>query len=138
LTSLNRDPSPANVRHLDALGTLGRSHPGRAQFGVPVVTVAPDAGEGCLKLGIRRTTAQQRAQVVPARREQAREQLAFDGEAGAGAGSAERLRDARNDADLARPVAVPPPFRYLTEIVRVDRLERKHLVNAPHDLRRGN
>src|SRR6185369_15154629 len=82
--------------------------------------------------------AQQRAQVVPVRAEETRVHLAVSGKARARAIAAERLRDRRDDADLARAVHIAPPLGDLAAIPGLDRLERELAVDALHDLARGD
>src|SRR6187455_1597417 len=85
--------STADVMHLDA-GLLGsgcwcsRRAP---QLRIAVVARVPDQADRGGDLRVAEVAAQQRAQVVPAAREQAEEQLAFGRQAGAVAVGAERL-----------------------------------------------
>jgi hypothetical protein len=62
--------------------------------------------------------AQQGAQVVAAAGEQAQEELAFGGQAGAVAVAAEGLRDAADDADLAAAVGIAPALGGLARRLR--------------------
>ena len=77
------------------------------------------------ELVVGRAAAQQRAQVVAARGEEAGVELALGREPRARAVAAERLRHRRDHADLAAAVAVAPALGDLAAVVRVDRLERQ-------------
>src|SRR6266511_578606 len=69
-------------------------------------------------------------------REQAVAHLAVGGEADAVAGGAERVRDARDDADLASPIAVPVALG--RRAVAGHRLQRVHRVDGGDDLVAGD
>src|SRR5689334_3849294 len=80
----------ADVAHLD-LRQRGRL--GRAQLRVTIATNSPDGCDRLVELLVGRTAADDCAQVVSARREQAREQPPLGRQARARAAAAERLRD---------------------------------------------
>src|SRR5512144_306205 len=84
----------ADVRHLDALGARRVL---AADLRVAVAARAPDRRDGAGKLRVGAAVADQRAQVVPFGREQARVDLAVRRQARPRAVAAERLRDRRDD-----------------------------------------
>src|SRR5487761_2104346 len=97
--------SAADVGHFDL--ALCRGIRG-ADLGIAVIACAPHGGDRGAYLHIRFAPAQQGAKVVARSREQTGVEHAFGGDAGAGAGAAERLGHRRDHADFARAVAVAP------------------------------
>ena len=94
----------ADVAHLDASNArrliCGEA---RAQFGVAIVSLLPDLADGrgdvCIAgLG----AAHEAAEVITLCGKQAQVKLAFGGETGAVAVTAERLGDAADDSDLTQ------------------------------------
>src|SRR5690349_12362046 len=84
--------STADVMHLDAPAARGGGGIGRAaKLGVAVIACGPDRRQRGADLFVAAAAAQQRAQVVALRGEEAEEQLAFGGQAGAVAVAAEGL-----------------------------------------------
>src|SRR5579859_6039446 len=123
----------ADVAHLDL---RLRRRLRRAQLGIAIGAGAPHAGDLVVELLVGRIAAHDRAQVVPARREQAGEEASLRGEACPRAAAAERLRDRGDDADLAASVLVAPAVCDLAGVIRLDRLERQLGADRGHDLRR--
>src|SRR5574338_664475 len=82
--ALVRRDSAADVGHLDLVAQPAGL--GGAQFRVTVVAPCPDAGDEGIQFGIRGAAPQQGTQVVAFLGEQAGKQLAFSGQAQAGAG----------------------------------------------------
>ncbi|MNN70042.1 hypothetical protein D3C81_1858720 [compost metagenome] len=76
--------------------------------------------------------AQQRTQVVALGGEQAQVQAALGRQADAAAIATERVGHARNHADFAGAIAIPPALGRLARVVGRNHLERKHFVNPPH------
>src|SRR3990172_8092337 len=100
--------SAADIRHFDlALWLRFRA----ADLRVAVITHAPHGGDGRADFRVRLAAAQQVAKIVTRSGEQAGIEHALGGDAGAGAGAAERLGHRRDDADLARAVPVAPALR---------------------------
>src|SRR5438105_4522336 len=123
MSSLAMAMLAADVMHFDApFAARGIGRHGTAQLRVAVVAALPDVADGRGDLFVGAAAAQQRAQVVAAGGEQAQEQLAFGGQARAVAVVAERLRDARDDADLAAAVGVAPALGRLAGAAGIDRL----------------
>ena len=108
----SRSILPADVGHLDPRDAGCR---GRAQLRVPIGAHGPQLGDAGLESGIVRAAADQRAEVVPARGEQARVESALGREPCPGAPPAEGLRDGRDDADLAGAVGIAPAFGRLAD-----------------------
>src|SRR5512140_4035911 len=77
-----------------------------ADFGVAVVARAPHRGNRRADVRVGLALTQQGAKIVAGSREQAGVEHALGGNAGAGAGAAERLGHRGDDADLARAVAI--------------------------------
>ena len=69
--------------------------------------------------------------------EQAGEELAFGGQPQTRAVAAERLGDGGDDPDLAGTVEEAPALGHLTGIVRIDRGQRMHGVDARDDVAAG-
>src|SRR5664279_3739918 len=102
--------STADREHLDAGQVRG---PGAAELGVTIVAGAPGRPDPCLELRVVGAVPKWRPEVGPARREEAREQLALGREPRAGASPAERRGHRRDHADLAGLVAVAEAGRNL-------------------------
>src|SRR6266508_5942494 len=107
---------PADVAHLDFRQRGGRRG---SKLRVAVGALAPDRGDRIGELGIARTLAQRRLEIEAFGAKQARVHLAVRRQPRAGAVAAERLRDRRDDADLAFAVAVTPALGDLAAIVRI-------------------
>src|SRR5207245_374219 len=125
--------SAADEAHLDLVETLSLRG---AQLRVAVVAPRPDRRDLRGDLVVGGAVADERAQIGAARREQARVERAVGGQPRARAVGAERLRDRRDDADLAATVLVAVTVGDLTAVVLVDRLERHLAVDRGHDLLR--
>src|ERR687896_1309653 len=110
-----------DVGHLDL---LQRRSLRSSDLRIPVGTSLPDRGDFVAQFVVRRAAAQQALEVVAALREEAGVERAFGREPHARAGGAERLRDRRNHADLARAVGVAPSLRDFSRIVRIDCFQR--------------
>ena len=95
-------------------------------FGIVVGATAPDLGDGVADFEIAVSTAQQCAQIVAFRREQAQVQLAFGGQADAAAIATERVSHAGDHADLAATVAIAPAFGGLARVVGGDGFAKAH------------
>src|SRR5690554_2859893 len=96
----------------------------RAELAVAVRARAPDVLQKTDQLGVARAGTERRAQVRALRREQARIKLPVRGQPCAMAVAAERIRDRRDEADLALPVDEAIALRDLAAIVLVERLKR--------------
>ena len=94
----------------------------------------PDAADRVVQLLVGRAAADERAQVVPLRREEAGVEAALGRDPRARAVAAERLRDGGDDADLAAAVAVAPAPGDLAAVVLLGRLERELGVDQRDDL----
>src|SRR5207248_2253280 len=100
--------SAADVAHLDLRYPARRR---RADLGVAVGASLPHGGDRLRDGRVVVTAAQQRAQIVALRREEARVEATVGGEPRARAVAAERLRHRRDDADLAAAVSIAPALR---------------------------
>src|SRR5262249_3398403 len=109
-----------------------------ALLGIAVGAARPNPRDLPAQLGVARALAQRHAQIGPPGREQTGHQLALDREARARTASAERLRDRRDHADLARPVWIAPALGDLAGVVRIDRLEGVFARDAVDDFARGH
>ena len=87
---------------------------------------------------VRRVRAQDRPEVVPAHREEARVELSVGREPRPRAVAAERLRHGGDDADLARPVEIAVALGDLAPVGGSDGLERELGADRGDDLGRGH
>src|SRR5688572_13481230 len=120
-----------DVAHLDLRQGGGRF---RAELRVAVGALSPDPGDRVAQLVVRRAATDERAQVVAPEPEEAGVEPALRRDPGARAVAAERLRDRRDQTDLARSVPVAPALRDLASVARFDRLERELGGDAFGDL----
>src|SRR5512146_1926532 len=97
--------SSPNVRHL-YLGQRGCIL--RADLRIAIVALSPDLRDRIRDILVRRSAAEQSAEIMTIDREQTGVQLALGREPDAGAGIAERLGDGSDHADLAAPILVAP------------------------------
>src|SRR5262249_50093030 len=109
--------SATDAEHLDS-AAFARGVLTRADLRVAVLARAPDRRDALGELRVGLAGAQRRLQVTARGREQARVQVAVRGEPRARAVAAERLADRRDDADLARAVAVAVAPRDLAAVAR--------------------
>ncbi len=98
----------------------------------------PVAANHLLEIGVHGAGAHRLAQVDTVRCEQARIELAFGGEPGAGAVAAERLGDRGDESDLARAVVEAPALGNLAAVIFRDRVNRPARLDARDELARRN
>ena len=111
--------STADIAHFDfRRACRGR----RAQFRIAVGTPAPDGGNGVADLLVAEAAAQQVAQIVTVRGEQAGVELALGRQPGARAIPTESLRHRGDDADFPAAVNVAPALRDLADVVGIRRV----------------
>src|SRR5262245_27736377 len=127
--------SSANVVHLDLAGL--RAVAGKpAQLAVAVLAPAPDRADPLADRGVVDAAAQQRAEIRPRRREEAGVEDAVRGKPRARAAAAERLRDGRDESDLARAVRVGIALGDLARVGRCERRDRMDRADRVADLAR--
>src|SRR3974390_2990069 len=100
--------STADVVHLDFLGLGGIAPQLLAQLAVTILPVCPRAANDAQQLGIIRAFAHGRAQINAPGCKKTGIELAFRGQPRAAASSAKRLRNGRDEADLAAAVVKAP------------------------------
>src|SRR5207302_6636850 len=105
-----------------------------AELGVAVAAGPPDAADRVGQLLVRRPPAQERAEVVTAKAEQAGVEAPLGREPRARAVATERLSDRGDHADLPASVPVAPATGDLAAVVRLGRLERELGVDRGDDL----
>src|SRR5450756_2427710 len=127
--------SAADIRHFDL--ALFRRFRG-PDLRVAVIARAPYGGDGRADFRVRLAPAQQGAKVVTRSGEQAGIEHALGGDAGAGAGAAERLGHRGDDADFAGAVAVAPALGDFARVIGIDRVERQVRTDHADDLARRN
>ena len=92
----------ADVAHFHApTPTAGVGRQVRAEFGVPIGAAGPDVRYGAGQVVVAGLPAHQAAQVIPLVGKQAQVELAFSGESGAVASTAESLRYAAYYTDFS-------------------------------------
>src|SRR5260370_11196986 len=126
-----RTRSPPDKPHLRLL--LLRCLRG-ADLGVVVVAVQPDGGDGVVNLLIALSGAHHRLQVIALPSEQAGVDRAIGGKPHAGTGAAEGLRDAGDDAELARAILIAAAPGNFPRLLRVDGFAWKHLAHPFYHL----
>src|ERR1700754_641261 len=94
----------ADVIHLDLAQRLLRGVQRGAQLAVAVAATSPSGGDERAQIVIAGAAAQRRAQIQAGAREQTCVEHALGGEPGARAAATERVRDGRDEPQLAGAV----------------------------------
>src|SRR5258706_16232287 len=98
---------------------------GSGDFGIAAGACAPAPGNGCGEFLVAGTAANEVAQISSFGGEQTGVERTLRGQACARTVLAERLRHRRDETDFAGPVLVAPALGDFTDVVRIDRLDRK-------------